>query len=223
MIQSNEVRWFFESVPDTLVQWFQRKGLDLMASKSSRADFYLPFSSNKGLSIKLREGHLEIKKLLKQSGKRKFVPGNIEGKVQHWVKWRFSLDEQDALAKSIIVEKKYDWIEVYKNRIGFKYQFDLKGKLLGEKGIEELIPEGCQVELTRLKIKDKEFFSFGLESFSETEHFPQYFNKAIKLVAKELAETNELIQPLIPPIQLPAEMCMSYPEFLEHISFGIML
>lgn len=51
------------------------------------------------MSIKLREGNVEIKQFIKNLGRRQFDIPSIEGKVEHWVKWSFDLNDADILSQ----------------------------------------------------------------------------------------------------------------------------
>ncbi len=117
MQRSYEARWFFQEAPAVLTEWFDHKSLRFDFGTPSRIDFYLPLPLKAGMSIKRREGNVEIKQLIKNLGRRKFIPFKIEGKVQSFVKWSFDLSDEDVLSKSILEEKKFDWIAVPKERI----------------------------------------------------------------------------------------------------------
>src|SRR2546427_2690824 len=82
MSTTAEVRWFFEGqVPDEIEQWFCRSNLALKAAP--REDHYLLFPAVLGLGLKMREGRLEVKSLIKTLGVRSFtadVAGNVQGR-----------------------------------------------------------------------------------------------------------------------------------------------
>src|SRR5438093_13146168 len=84
MSTTAEVRWFFEGqVPDEIEQWFCRSNLALKAAP--REDHYLLFPAVLGLGLKLREGRLEVKTLIKTLGVRSFT-ADVAGTVQVWKK-----------------------------------------------------------------------------------------------------------------------------------------
>ncbi len=218
MLPSYEVRWFFEEEPYALAQWFQHKGMAFAAESPSRNDHYLPLAAKKGLGIKLREGNLEIKQLVKSSGRKSFILLTITGRVQQWVKWVFNLQEKDPVSTDIISRHQYDWVEVAKDRLGFKYSLGGRGKRTTMVGIKEIVPEGCQVEYTRILIKDRIYYSFGLEAFSETGREKQNFSKGSRLVFKEMKEWNSDKVNDFMKIHLALKDSMGYPEFLEKIA-----
>jgi hypothetical protein len=217
-IPSFEIRWFFKVAPPALTQWFGQKVKDFQFTSAipSRVDFYLPLPASKGMSVKLREGNIEIKQLIKNFGRRQFGIPKIEGKKEHWVKWSFDLNDVDSLAQEIIKTKKYNWLEVPKERFGFKYHFQGRKKAV-QVGIKDRIPEGCQVEFTRILVKGKEYYSFGLEAFSESSHEKENFAKGAELAFYDLTHWNMVVGKPIPEVNLPLEKSMGYPEFLEGI------
>src|SRR2546427_265985 len=84
MFTTAEVRWFFEGpVPDEIEQWFCRSNLALKAAP--REDHYLLFPAVLGLGLKLREGRLEVKTLIKTLGVRSFT-ADVAGTVEVWKK-----------------------------------------------------------------------------------------------------------------------------------------
>src|SRR5439155_585332 len=84
MSTTAEVRWFFEGqVPDEIEQWFCRSNLALKAAP--REDHYLLFPAVLGLGLKMREGRLEVKSLIKTLGVRSFT-ADVAGNVQVWEK-----------------------------------------------------------------------------------------------------------------------------------------
>ena len=215
MQSSFEMRWFFQAMPDAVAMWFESKGFHFSSSHPTRVDHYLPLSAKKAMGIKLREGNVEIKHLIKSTGRRAFENGRISGKIQQWTKWSFNLAEGDELSNAIIRDNKYDWIAVQKERLGFKYKFTKSGREQGEIDIRDITPEGCQVEFTRLIINNKIYYTFGLESFSEAGKEKQHLRRGTKLAFESLTHWNATSGTVIPEVRLGMGDNMSYPEFLE--------
>ena len=219
MLPSYESRWFFRSCPPPLMEWFEYKGWRFGApGNPARADFYLPIPSDKGLGFKLREGRLEAKQLLAGIGEHPFPPFKAKGKVEHWIKWSFELKEADELARQIIREKQYDWIEVKKERLGFTYHFQQEGKV-AEVPIHTVIPEGCQVELTQIHVFGKAYYTFGLEAFSHAGHLEENFRHGAEVFFSTLAEWQN--GKAIAELRLPAQASMGYPEFLSCLFYAL--
>src|SRR2546428_8912820 len=94
MFTTAEVRWFFEGpVPDEIEQWLCRSNLTLKAA--TREDHYLLFPAVLGLGLKLREGRLEVKTLIKTLGVRSFT-ADVAGTVPVW--------EQEAYGEPAVTE-----------------------------------------------------------------------------------------------------------------------
>jgi hypothetical protein len=222
MYQTHEVRWFMEEPIESLVNWFDKKGHN-WKNIIPRTDYYLPLTALKGMGIKLREGNIEIKKLIRQSKKRTFIPNVIEGKMQHWTKSSFDLSSMDKLSNEIIREKKYDWIEVKKERMGYSYEFTATGRLTEEKSLEQEFPEGCQVEYTRITMHNTSFYTLGFEAFSNADRHKQNLAAGTKLMIKDLIDYGALRGESFPLFTLPNEKSMGYPDFLEKISYGVNL
>lgn len=148
-----------------------------------RTDFYLPIPGKDDISIKLREGDIEIKQRTGTQTEHHLTTNTL-GFLEDWVKWSFDLKEHDDLVHNIIKHKKFDWFEVYKERIGFKYTSDNAGRL-NIVDIKERPLFGCQIEYTRLKIYGKEWFTFGLEWFGDNK-----FELPDDLLNKVLGDTK---------------------------------
>ncbi len=164
MFKSEEIRWFSQAKDEQVSKWFNALGL-FFASTVPRRDFYLPLSDKEDMGIKLREDKIEVKHR-KNAPKLTKLTDDTEGYLENWVKWSFGVKEDDRLSRAIIEEKKYDWIEVYKERMGVKLIAGENGKI-NLLNIKELIPSGCQIEYTRILVKGQEWFTFGLEWFGD--------------------------------------------------------
>jgi hypothetical protein len=201
MALSYEVRWFFDHAEPILEQWFANKGIPFHKD-FPRTDFYLALEDKNDLSIKLRQGNIEVKQLVKSTNASEF---NIPGDVQCWQKWSFRVEKEDDLAKQIITGKKFYWIEMPKDRLGIKYKFD-DGEDGKEVSIDERIHEGCQVEYTRFQVKGKVYYTFNFEAFSESNLEKRNFQRGVELAFKELNMKTKLT----------AKDSMGYPEFIEN-------
>jgi len=196
MFKSKEIRWFSQTEEKQITQWFNDHGLDF-ATTDARTDFYLPLPEKKDMGVKLREGNIEAKcrTSIPKIGK---LTDHAEGYFEEWVKWSFNVNKDDPLSESIIKEKKYSWIEVYKERVGRKLTKDEKGKTKWL-SIKDRIPFGCQVEYTRILIKGQQWFTFGLEWFGN-----EYLEFDLKIAIEILGVSS-----------LKKEKSMGYAEFLN--------
>lgn len=162
MYKSREIRWFFQEEKNTIAKWFEDRG-KRFSDSAPRTDFYLPLPGKDDLNVKLREGNVELKQ---RQGEPVLycLSRHATGALEEWVKWSFTLTFDDLLAHEIIREKKYDWLEVHKERLGVKLIANEAGAL-DMLDIKEQVPCGCQVEYTRLVVNEKEWFTFGAEWF----------------------------------------------------------
>ena len=165
MYKSKEIRWFFKEKKNGIVNWFSDRGVEFSNIKP-RTDFYLQIPDREDISVKLREGKIEVKQRTGQPELYELT-NNAKGYLEDWVKWSFDIDDKDPLVKSIINEKKYNWVEIYKARLGLKIVLN-KDDRMEIHDVKEVLPAGLQVEYTKLKIKGEEWFTFAAEWFGES-------------------------------------------------------
>ena len=159
-------------------------------------DYYLPLNKD-DITVKLREGNIEIKHRMGKSRKGKLKPGCI-GIFEKWIKWNFNADKADKLSQEIVLQNPYNWIKTLKTRIGLKVTE-------GKSGNSEIVPIktfvdfGCQIEYTLLKIQGKTVYTFALEWFGD----------------KALLLPKELTKEILYTTQFSMEDSMGYGEFLR--------
>lgn len=161
MLASKEIRWFFEKENKEITNWFLNKNLTISTTKP-RTDYYKKLNQD-NLSVKLREGNIEIKERVGKATKKqmgKFAYGFFES----WVKWSFNVKLEDLESKEIIYEENPEWIAITKNRIGLKITHDANGNYIFLP-ITDRIDYGCQIEYTRIQANGKFLYTFGLEWF----------------------------------------------------------
>ena len=157
MFASSEIRWFTRHEDKPISAWFAELGLSFSAS---RTDFYLPLPGRDDLNVKLREGRVEVKQRVEDPHPFQLAP-RAKGSFEEWVKWSFKVDGEDELSRAIIQEKKFNWIEVRKERMAV---------VLTPSGIappQQIVPAGCQIEYTRIQVRGETWYTFGLEWFGE--------------------------------------------------------
>ncbi|MCB7480460.1 hypothetical protein [Christiangramia sediminis] len=196
MYKSKEIRWFSRTEDQSISRWFEENGFTFENS-DARTDYYLPLQNQNGIGIKLREGYIEIKQLISRSDREKLAP-SVKGYFEHYIKWSFTSAEEDPLFDEIIKEEKYSWLAVRKERIGFKLKENQNGSIIRVK-MDEYPDFGCQVEYTRLKVKDELWYTLGLEWFGE----------------KELKFDFSLLNKIFGDQQLEEENSMGYSAFLN--------
>lgn len=165
MYKSKEIRWFSPTNHASIIDWFSKHGLSFSNTKP-RTDYYLPNTDHDDISVKLREGNVEIKQRTGNPNLQQFTK-HATGYYENWVKWAFNVKEDDILSAAIITRNKYFWTEVYKERIGIKLTTNETGEIIIKDIRDMSLSFGCQIEYTRLLIHKKEWFTFGVEWFGE--------------------------------------------------------
>lgn len=200
-----EVRWFFDgAAPDEIEQWFRRGGL--ASTAPPREDYYVLFPAALGLNVKLREGRLEVKSLVKPLGVRTFAT-DIAGTVELWEK-RIGGDEAVAEFEKLRASAPHLWIAVGKNRT--LRTFSLEGGALQEvPPSRAVLTEGCNVEVTTLAVNGAAHWSFAIEAYGD----PSRVEATLHTVAASVLANDPR-----PPHPLPATHSRSYPGWLETIA-----
>lgn len=196
MYNSKEIRWFYKTEPESIRNWFEENGY-IFENTEARTDYYLPLKDKNDLSIKLRENNIEVKQRTSRS-EQADLTDSIQGYFENYTKWSFSSAEDDSLFHEITEKEKFSWLAVKKERIGFKLKKDDNDKIV-RVALEEFPPYGCQLEYTRVKIKDEIWYSFALEWFGDQE-----LEFDLSILAEIIGEHN-----------LESSDSMGYAEFLN--------
>lgn len=199
MYKSKEIRWFKDSIDKVILDWFAAHG-QTFENTESRTDYYLPLNKN-DITVKLREGNIEIKHMIGNSQEETLKP-NCTGLFENWIKWSFNADRADKLSQEIVSHNFHEWIETIKTRIGVKVTEDSNGRIQ-ILPIKTFIDFGSQIEYTLLKINEKTSYTFALEWFGE----------------KEFQIPEELIQEILGPTQLNLKDSKGYGNFLKTNKF----
>lgn len=192
MYKSKEIRWFKDSSNKAILDWFTSHG-QTFDNTDPRTDYYLPLYKD-DITVKLREGNIEIKHRIGETTKGKLAE-TAKGVFEHWVKWSFKADKP---SQAIVSSNPHDWTETIKIRIGVKVTEDIHGGLQ-ILPIKSFIDFGCQIEYTMLQINGKTIYTFALEWFGE----------------KEVQLSNDLLTEILSKTQLKIENSMGYGEFLK--------
>ena len=181
MSTTAEVRWFFEGqVPDEIEQWFCRSNLALKAAP--REDHYLLFPAVLGLGLKMREGRLEVKSLIKTLGVRSFT-ADVAGNVQVWKKEAYgepAVTEFERLRTSA----PHLWIAVRKDRTLRKSS--LEGATIVEVPADRVVlRDGCNAEVTKLTVDGSAYWSFNFEAYGNSSRVVDYLQRAALHVLKD--------------------------------------
>lgn len=195
MHKSKEIRWFSREIDQRILQWFNKREY-YFSETPARTDYYMP-TPHSDLGIKLREGRIEAKQRL---GEPRLMPlkEGVQGYLEHWVKWSFGLSTDQILVKRMLTENQdINWIGVYKERLGLNLNQAADGAYrVTDMGGRMAL--GCQIEYTRIQIRQEVWYSFALEFFGETR-----MDLPLDFLDELLGETL-----------LSAENSMGYPAFL---------
>ncbi len=193
IFSSFELRWFSPDPFSQVESWFSGYS-EKLSGDWDRTDQYLK-TDNTSFSIKIREGRLEFK----VRGEQGYNPfNNLPGDVYFWNKWSYDLNK--GLPTRIIAKPETDIIEVSKERI-------LSYTAIDKKIIVPSLPAGatgCQIEYSRIAIRQSHFYTFGLEAFGTDE----------KKMVMELEHAAAVLMTEIPNFSMAAEHNADYPEKL---------
>jgi hypothetical protein len=203
MLTTAELRWFYSgTLPPAIAHWFQQNDLgEHLELPEAREDVYLCIPECDYLGIKFRQGRLEIK--WRQQVFDNFQFAQSEGKAEKWVKWTCA----DSTGEGIISKEtvaKGPWVSVTKARSQRKYQ--VFAQSLVAVPINESIDQGCTVELAKLGVKGKAWWSLAFEAFGEETSLMRH----LQVVA------DWVIQSYRGP-KLLAEDSYAYPKWLSSI------
>lgn len=214
MFTSAEVRWFFEgAVPDELERWFTRGSL--VSRAAPREDHYLTFPAPLGLGLKLREGRLEIKSLVKTLGPHTFTE-DVAGTVQVW--------EKQAHGESAVAEFErlrasapHLWITTGKERT--LRRFSLEGRTLTEVSADGAFPpNGCNVELTKIRVNGLDYWSFACEAYGDPARVEDALHRVAEHVLTDTHRPHRFKTRASSADAFSAARSHSYPEWLETLA-----
>jgi hypothetical protein len=196
-----EVRWFFQgAMAPAVLAWF--RGSEGPAEEEpTRVDCYLRRVGD-SLSIKLREGRVEVKQRYRRSGIVRFHP-RVAGRVELWRKWSFEVIEiagQPSAAEAVAAH----WTAVEKSRTLHRYRLD--GERVVAVAPAEVTDQGCDLELARIRVGGADWWSVGLEAYGAE---PVLENTLLQVAGYLMAQPE--------PPSLAAENSYSYPEWLLHL------
>lgn len=195
-----EVRWFGRgAVPAAVASWFRRFEHPPV-EEPLRVDRYLRQVGTDSISVKVREGRLEVKQRGRAYGLLRFHK-QVVGCVHLWRKWSFAL-APDLVSRAALAEP--HWIAVEKRRSLHRYRVDgEKVVLLGEADVAE---EGCDLELARVRVGEVAWWTVGLEAYGDETSLED----TLVLVTGIALGPNDV--PL-----LPEEDSLAYPKWLHQV------
>lgn len=201
-ITTAEIRWFIEgSIPNEIFNLFGNEVMQF----PERNDYYLIFPESSRISLKLREGRLEIKSLIREGEDYQFSKTGV-GKIGIWEKWGNSLQIQDP--ESFFSS---NGVEILKKR-------SLTGLTMKGEKIFQVIPDrafyeteyGCTVELSSVMIYKRTFWSVNLECWDLTAspdiRLTEFLDYFFKFMLNDISEIRHFFH---------TGNALSYPQFLR--------
>lgn len=208
---SAEVRWFFNGeIPQKIEKWF--KSSKLRSKSKKRTDTYLTYPNSKSCGVKFRKSKFEIKSLVKDIGNQNFV-AKARGAVRIWEKWS-TKGESISPFKQEVTEDETIWVDVKKKRIIRKFSAD-SGQIreIDASGKDGFPDNGCNVELTRVEIHQRPYWSLAFGSFGEEDTLIDNLKETVRILLSErdcpFTSLSESLE-----VSLSEEECHSYPSFL---------
>lgn len=194
-----EVRWFYEgAIPDEVAAWFRQLKGEIMI-QPPRTDRYVR-PTDAAMNVKLREGRVEVKRRDGSGRLERWTP-QIAGQIGRWRKWGFAA-QADALDD--LGGQRY-WIAVTKARRMRSYWVDADGRTEPVRW-GDLPARGCDIELSRVTVRDTVWWSLCLEAFGDEES-----------LAERLRRTAQHVFTQGSPPELSAEHSYGYPAWLMNI------
>jgi hypothetical protein len=215
---SKEIRWFLSNNDiKPIERWFENLSTPQKIENDNaypRQDFYLNMPGVKNLGIKIREPKkdihsgrwktkFEIKRQIEANDEIE-CSNHVKGYANKWQKLSYELTEGGENILSInfpMASPGKDWIRVDKNRIMTQYDAETRRIYQGD----DLLNEACNIELTKIKITGKVYYSFGLEAYNQSGNkLDDIFRECCDVVFTSINSEG-----------LTTGHSFSYPEFLS--------
>ena len=190
---STEIRWFFEgAMPPRVLERFSSDAASPAAER--RGDEYL-VSSDEGLGVKLREGHVELK--VRRPSRHRIEVGEADGWLEQWTKWSLASPDVPGDGASL----SGPWVRVEKARRQARFAWDAGSVRVVQAG---RVPRGGAVELTDLELGGVAHWSFAVEAFEHGEEAGRMVRTAARRWLERLALTASVVRSMGYPAWLLA-------------------
>ncbi|MFB2897711.1 hypothetical protein ACE1CI_32740 [Aerosakkonemataceae cyanobacterium BLCC-F50] len=203
MLTTSEIRWFARgTIPPAIENWFTADVLrENDRPLEQRDDLYLLIPGCEFLGVKLRQNRLETKLRVTELGILQFR-NNVIGAAEKWLKTTCEDPKLESLITPEVVAKG-QWVKVEKARSQIRYLV-ADDYSLTPASTEETSQEGCNVELTQLRVNDNPWWSLGFEASGTDDKLISN----LETVAKKLFQT-------FPEPQLKLVNSYAYPKWLS--------
>jgi hypothetical protein len=205
MYPTAEVRWFYEGrAPADVEAWFRGGGREPTV-QPVRVDHYLRLEDGEHLGVKLREGRLEVKQRGRTLPITRFN-ARVAGVTELWRKWSLPLAGGPQSVSSSACPG-ISWIEVDKERAHCRYRL-LEGRRILLTSTDWYPDQGCDLELTAVRVRGKAWWTLALEAFGPSGS-----------VHENLLRVAEVVFGAGEPPTMDAAASYGYPQWLELLGF----
>jgi hypothetical protein len=172
MLNSAEVRWFFEGDIEAAVDaWFRAEPIAELRAENRRDD-YLVFPGSESVGVKLRDrdgpqaGKFEVKASI-GAAETVTLAAEVHGRADSWSKWSFATVDWERWVSAISTgaDAEPTWVGTDKRRMLRKFSLDTGTALEVDPAEESRPVNGCSVEIVRLQVGAATWWTFGFESF----------------------------------------------------------
>jgi hypothetical protein len=185
-------------LPLSIIKWYESSA-PTAEIQDPRTDHYLNLVGGEKMSIKVREGRLEVKKRYSNVEIAKLHP-KVRGHLENWRKWGIDLGNIKRLPSSVSTDT---WIPVTKRRRLCTFQ-NSSGRWRPVSFDLASFDSGCEMELTTLKVGSQVWWTLAFEAFG-----PANGNRAALL-----SLSAQIFATLDPP-DLSTPDSFGYPRWLD--------
>jgi hypothetical protein len=173
---SYELRWFHKgNIPKKIDRWFTNDKFfkEQTPANHKFSDCYLHTTKLKCVSVKFRGKKLDIK-WCKADYPIPQMNGVVNGMVEDWLYWTWNdAQAEDKIDLFIKRNKNNDpWITLNKKRLQRKYNIISSSSsssnnhtLMPISDKEKINKADCAIELTRMEVKGKLWWSLGIDAY----------------------------------------------------------
>lgn len=178
MQSSAEIRWFGKG--DAIQKLYDALSVRRISFEKElqRTDWYLQ-TADHTLGVKLREGNIELKRLITHLGA--FKVGNVSGAMEQWQKWSFRVSADDDTFNEIVSTPHPVWIAVSKDRKIAKFEIRDKRNVT-QVPLQSRPIQGCNLEIASLVRQDQQWWTVCLEAFGPEANVGRYLQLALDTI-----------------------------------------